>query len=85
LKTAGAGRISRSPVESVRWETDAHNLEVAGSLAQLYPGISPVNTFRVVFNAYLGADLPLLKDVSYFSPIPQIYHFTEVPNLCTGR
>lgn len=31
----------------------------------LYPSISPVNSFRVVFNAYFGADLPLLPDRSY--------------------
>ncbi len=28
----------------------------------LYPTISPVNSFRVVFNAYFGANLPLLPD-----------------------
>ena len=31
----------------------------------LYPSISPVNTFRVVFNEYLGGNFPLLEDVSY--------------------
>ena len=29
---------------------------------RLYPTITPVNTFRVVFNAYFGTDLPLLPD-----------------------
>ena len=33
----------------------------------LYPTITPVNTFREVFNLYFGGNLPLLKDVSYFS------------------
>jgi hypothetical protein len=33
----------------------------------LYPSISPVNSFRVVLNAYFGADLPLLPDLTYFS------------------
>ena len=28
----------------------------------LYPTISPVNSFRVVFNAYFGTNLPLLPD-----------------------
>jgi hypothetical protein len=56
-----------------------------GHTAQLYPGISPVNTFRVVFNAYLGTHLPLLQDVSYSSPIPQIYDFSEVPNPCMTK
>ena len=56
-----------------------------GHTGQLYPGISPVNSFRAVFNAYLGTDMPLLDDVSYFSPIPQIYDFSYVPNPCSGK
>ncbi len=56
-----------------------------GHTGQLYPGISPINTFRVVFNAYLGTDMPLLNDVSYYSPIPQIYDFSMVPNPCSGK
>jgi hypothetical protein len=31
----------------------------------LYPSISPVNTFRVIFNLYFGARFPLLKDETY--------------------
>jgi hypothetical protein len=31
----------------------------------LYPTISPVNSFRIVFNQYFGAKLPLLPDRSY--------------------
>jgi hypothetical protein len=30
--------------------------------ADLYPSISPVNTFRVVFNSYFGTALPMLPD-----------------------
>ena len=45
----------------------------------LYPEISPVNTFRVILNAYFQQDFPLLEDRSYFSvqldsrlrPVPQ--------------
>ncbi len=33
--------------------------------AGLYPSITPVNSFRVVFNAYFGTDLPLLPDRVY--------------------
>ena len=33
----------------------------------LYPGISPVNSFRVVLNAYFEAGLPLLPDDTYFT------------------
>ena len=31
----------------------------------VYPSISPVNTFRVIFNTYFGTDLPLLEDSSH--------------------
>jgi hypothetical protein len=49
----------------------------------LYPTISPVNTFRLIFDSYLGATYPLLNDTSYFSPpIPHIYAFEETSNPC---
>lgn len=31
----------------------------------LYPTISPVNTFRLIFNLYFGTDVPLLPDESF--------------------
>jgi len=34
---------------------------------QLYDEISPVNTFRIVFNSYFGTDFELLEDRVYFS------------------
>lgn len=33
--------------------------------AQLYPSISHVNTFRVIFNSYFGTGFPILEDHSY--------------------
>jgi len=39
----------------------------------MYNNISPVNTFRVIFNHYFGTNLPLLKDKSY---VPD-YHLPE--------
>ncbi|MDQ3879604.1 MAG: LTA synthase family protein [Chloroflexota bacterium] len=33
--------------------------------SELYASITPVNSFRVVFNAYFGTDLPLLPDRSF--------------------
>ncbi|MFZ1945948.1 MAG: hypothetical protein WAW06_00185, partial [bacterium] len=35
----------------------------------IYESITPVNSFRVVFNAYFGGELPLLEDRSYFSKV----------------
>ncbi len=51
----------------------------------LYPTISPVNTFRLIFDTYLGAEYGLLPDTSYYSPIPNIYEFEEYPNPCVGK
>ena len=51
----------------------------------LYPTISPVNTFRLIFNTYLGADYALLKDISYDSPIPYVFNLSPVSNPCSGQ
>lgn len=53
-----------------------------GDEAALYDSISPINTWRVLFNTYFGADLPLLEDRSYvFRDENHVYDFTEI----TGR
>jgi hypothetical protein len=42
---------------------------------------SPVNEFRIVFNAIFDADLPLLPDVTYLSPdYAQMYDFVPYPH-----
>jgi hypothetical protein len=53
-----------------------------GSADKLYPSISPVNTFRLVFDEYFGGKYDMLEDVSYFSPVPKLYQFSKSPNLC---
>ncbi len=44
----------------------------------LYPGITPVNTFRVIFNSYFGTNYKMLPDNVYFSPQAFPYDFTNV-------
>jgi hypothetical protein len=44
----------------------------------LYSSITPVNTFRIIFNTYFGANYPLLDDKSYYSPDNDIYKFIDV-------
>jgi hypothetical protein len=51
----------------------------------LYPTISPVNTFRLIFDTYLGADYPRLDDLSYASPVPYVFDFSPVPNPCLNH
>jgi hypothetical protein len=49
-------------------ETDllAYYLPGGGS-AKLYPAITPVNSFRLIFNEYFGANYPLLPDETYIT------------------
>ncbi len=51
-----------------------------GRYEGLHPGITPVNSFRVVLNTFFGAHLPLLPDRSYFSTWPEPYRFIDVTN-----
>lgn len=56
---------------------NAFHLPAAGP-GELYPSISPVNAFRVVFNAYFGTDLELLPDRSYAWNADDLYDLIEV-------
>jgi hypothetical protein len=53
-----------------------------GSYDSLNQEITPVNTFRVVFNELFDTQYPLLDDVSYYSEWYQPFNFSEVPNEC---
>ena len=44
----------------------------------LYDSISPVNTFRLIFNRYFDAGLPLLDDISYYSKMPAPFSYTQI-------
>jgi len=45
----------------------------------LYPSITPVNSFRLLFNLYFGEHLALLPDRSYvFTDLSHLYEFTDV-------
>jgi hypothetical protein len=68
------------PKEKRMWILAA--LYLPGHNDKLYPTITPVNFFRLVFNSYFGGTYELLEDVSYFSPVPKLYDFSEIPNSC---
>ncbi len=54
--------------------------------ASLYGCITPVNTFRVIFNHYFGADFQLLDDISYYAHVPEgLTDPIIVPNTCVGE
>ena len=45
---------------------------------ELGPDFTPVNTFRLILNEYLNADLKLLPNYSYFSNYVTPYQFKNV-------
>lgn len=49
-----------------------------GGDKSLYDEITPVNTFRIIANHYLGTSFPLLEDRCYYSPPKQPYEFLDV-------
>jgi hypothetical protein len=53
-----------------------------GGNTALYPTLTPVNIFRLVFNTYFGQNLPLLPDISYYSAYGDYYDFSEVTYPC---
>jgi len=48
----------------------------------LYPTITPVNTFRLIFNKYFGQSYPMLDDRSLYSAYDVPYNYDEIPNDC---
>ena len=48
----------------------------------LYPTITPVNSFRVIFNKYFDQNYPLLDDKALYSEYDIPYNYVEVPNDC---
>ncbi len=45
---------------------------------ELYEEISPVNTFRLIFNTYFETDFEILEDKSYYSDYINYYEFFDV-------
>ena len=66
--------------EKRMWIFNAYYLP--GHEDKLYPTITPVNTFRLIFDSYFGGKYEMLPDISYFSPVPKLYEFSEIPNRC---
>ena len=50
--------------------------------SKLYPTISPVNSFRLIFDEYFGGNYESLPDKSYLSSYHDPFNFQYIPNLC---
>lgn len=44
----------------------------------LYDSITPVNTFKIIFNTYFNTNLELVKDSIFHSTYEQPYKFTYI-------
>ena len=53
-----------------------------GVEASIHPTITPVNTFRLIFNEYFGQNLELLDDVSLYSDYTDPFNFRVIQNSC---
>jgi hypothetical protein len=53
--------------------------------ASLYPTLTPVNTFRIIFNEYFGQELELLEDVSLYSDYTDPFNFRAIQNNCKAN
>lgn len=58
---------------------------VPGANIPHYPTITPVNSFRMIFNGYFGQNLPLLEDVSLYSNYDDPFSYKLIPNTCETR
>jgi hypothetical protein len=47
----------------------------------LYTSVTPVNSFRMLFDSYFNTDLGLIKDRSYYSPWSRPYDFIDVTDV----
>ena len=76
------------PTVASRPRSRMSNLNVyflPGAEKSLYPTITPVNTFRVIFNNYFGQNLQLLKDVSLYSDYEDPFNFKVISNSCNAN
>jgi hypothetical protein len=57
--------------------TNFNAYHLPGGNAGLYPGITPVNSFRLIFDDIFGGKYPLLKDQVYFSQYDTPYNLVD--------
>lgn len=73
----------KPPVEAVKENMSILNAIYLpnGGDKLLYDSITPVNTFRVIFNFYYNSNYDLLDDQVYYSAIDTPYNFIDVTNM----
>jgi len=73
------------PDQTLVWERssilNAYHLPDMCKSSNLYPSVTPVNTFRLIFNSCLGANFEMLEDKTYWSSHERPFDFTEIEEL----
>lgn len=70
------GGVDTDDIDRLR-NLNAYYLPGGGD-KELYPSITPVNTFRLILDHYFGANYPLLEDISYGSSYKNPFEFTAM-------
>ena len=77
---SGSGRVSY--IQERMTNLNAYLLPAGAD--GLYPGITPVNSFRVVFNQLFGGEFPMLDDRVLYSEYAHPYDFQDVTEAIEG-
>lgn len=80
--TASSGDVNQPTVDLVNERQAILNAYYfpRGIRTGLYDSISPVNSFRLVFNLFFNASFELLEDESYYSSSDHIFNFVLLPD-----
>lgn len=79
---ADHGSVIESPVRRMGI-LNAYYLPDGGKQI-LYESISPVNSFRVIFDYYFGGAAKRLEDTSYYSTYDKPFDYMQIPNTRPG-
>jgi len=52
---------------------------------KLYEGITPVNTFRIIFNHYFGTNMKIMEDKMFYATLKDPCNFIEVTGKLKGK
>lgn len=80
----GHGSDYSPPGDTLAWERSsifsAYRVP-AQTASALYPGITPVNSFRLLLRTYFGQPVTSLEDHCYFSPGDRLWDLREVTGI----
>lgn len=96
LLQSDEGPFPKNRDYSVPWQhSPAHELQIKTGVLNAYyfpdqdytklsDDITPVNSYRILFNSYFGTEFPILPDRVYAFPDPVIYEFHDVTEKVRG-